>query len=156
MQVLQHDQPGGVVQVGERVRQVLHQQPPPSVPVALPAPRFAQPFGQHRTRGPRRVVAGPAQVAGQVQQHPARVLLVPGEGRGAQHREAEPLGAAGHRTQQAALADPGLAGHEEQVPAAGGGLLEPPPGEGEQLVATDQDGGGHHVTSGHVTSSPSP
>ena len=59
---------------------------------------------------------------------------------GTEHREPGRNGPALDGADQASLADPGLAGDEQQVPTTAGHLAEPPVGQLEEVVATHDDG----------------
>ena len=140
VEVLEHDQhrvptadPPG------RIGQVLDQQPPLPVPVAADPGELPQPPGHGLADPPQPGRPGLAQVAGQVQQQPPGGLDVAGEGGRPDHPERPPAGGLGDGGQQAGLADPGLAGHEQQVPSPGGGLGQAPVGQGQEVVAAHQD-----------------
>jgi hypothetical protein len=70
------------------------------------------------TARPPHVVAALPEVAGQVEQEAARRLGVPREGGGPIQPERARSGASADRVEQAALADTGLAGDQQQMPAA--------------------------------------
>ena len=140
VEVLEHDQhrvpaadPPGFI------GQVLDQQPPLPVPIAADPGELPQPPGHGLADLPQPGRSGLAQVAGQVQQQPPGGLDVAGEGRRPDHPERPPAGGLGDGGQQAGLADPGLAGHEQQVPSPGGGLGQAPVGQGQEVVAAHRD-----------------
>ena len=140
VEVLEHDQhrvptadPPGFI------GQVLDQQPPLPVPVAADPGELPQPPGHGLADLPQPGRPGLAQVAGQVQQQPPGGLDVAGEGGRPDHPERPPAGGLGDGGQQAGLADPGLAGHEQQVPSPGGGLGQAPVGQGQEVGAAHQD-----------------
>jgi hypothetical protein len=70
---------------------------------------------------------------------PAGGLGVAGEGGRPDGQERPPAGLGGDGREQPGLADPGLAGHEQQVAPPVGGRGEPPSGQGEEVVAAHQD-----------------
>nr|WP_155123706.1 MULTISPECIES: hypothetical protein [unclassified Actinoplanes] len=122
----------------DHLDQVGDQQPP--MPVRVAAGALAQPVeepGAGRRGG--RVAAQPgAEVGEQAGGH----LQVAGHGGGADHRESGGGGAAADLAEQAGLADPRLAGQQEQLAGAGGGFGVPAPGEVQLVAPSDQDGTG--------------
>ena len=122
VEVLEHDQQRpGPAQVTERVGEVLDEHPPLAVAVAADPAGLAQP-GRHGPAERRRpLVGGLAQVAGQVEQQPARGFAVAGKGGHPDQPERPRAGGFGHGGEQPGLADPGLAGDQQQVASAAGG-----------------------------------
>jgi hypothetical protein len=81
--------------------------------------------------------------------HGRRRLACPGwNGPPAPRRPRPAGGGVGDGGQQAGLADPGLAGHEQQVPLAACGRAQAPVGQGEEVVAAHQDRRLEHAMTG--------
>jgi hypothetical protein len=139
VQVLQHDQDRAVVtELDDQVGQVLDEQAALPVPVAPGGGQVPQPGRQQLAEIAPPGVARLPQVAGQLQQQPAGGLGVAGERRRPDHAEPSPHGGVGDGGEQPGLADPGLAGHEQQLAPAARDLAETPFGQGEQVVPADQ------------------